>query len=107
MDTTALKSKLNQEFCDSSKKGIKYIEVWLTEADFGGLYHSGKFTLNVRAEHKIESCFDEIGSILDLLKMEAPQEEKYIYSVIVFDPSDNVHCAFDDIKVFNQEEACS
>jgi hypothetical protein len=107
MDKTALVKKLNEVFCNWNKSDAKYSEVWLTEADFGGLYNSGKFTLNVKAEHEISSCFDEINNILELLRKDAPTEEKYIYSVMVYDPSENVHCAFEDIKVFTENEACA
>jgi len=60
MDTKTLITKLQGFFCDISKRGKVYSKVWLDEADFGGLYHSGKYILNVKAHNKIDNIYSEI-----------------------------------------------
>ena len=42
-----LKEKLQDVFCKKDRTDKKYAEVWLSDVDFGGLYQSDKFVLNV------------------------------------------------------------
>lgn len=106
MDTKILIEKLNKIFCNKNKSGNKYLEIWLTEADLGGIYKNGKYILNVKAEHEIPSCFDEIGNILDLLEREAKEESKFIWSVNVYDPSDRIHCEGEEMLILDESNAC-
>ena len=51
-----LSKKLKDVFCNENKAEKKYATVWLSDVDFGGLYQTDKFVVNVKAEHKIASC---------------------------------------------------
>jgi hypothetical protein len=107
MDRNLLIKKLNNLFCDLSKNGKKYSEVWLSDMDFGGLYEANKFVLNVKAGHQINSCSDEIREILYYLDKNAHEELQSIWSVTVYDTNDMIHCSdSNDLLVFNEANAC-
>jgi len=106
MDRKALIKNLNHLFCNLNKQGRKYSEVWLTDVDFGGLYQSGKYVLNVKAHHRIDSCNDEIKEILAILDKEAHSELQYVWSVSVYDANDQIHCISSDSIVFDEGTAC-
>lgn len=101
-----IKNKLNAIFCDLNKKGKKYLEVWLSDVDFGDLYRSDKYVLNVRAAHIIDRCKDEIDYILSLLDSKANDELQSIWQIRVFDTSDEIHCASDEILVYSEKTSC-
>lgn len=104
---TSIKEKLNSIFCDINKKDKKYSEVWLSDMEFGDLYKpANKFILNVKAEHIIDGCKDEIDFILDLLDEKAKEELQSILLIRVFDTSDEIHCASDEILIYSEEESC-
>jgi hypothetical protein len=105
MDTKILIGKLNKVFCESNKADKKYSEVWLEEVDFGGLYYSDKFTLNVKAEHQIDNCSGEIRDIIKMLNESCKDELKHIWSVNVFNANEEIHC-FEQFKVYSEEIAC-
>ena len=101
-----IRTRLNTIFCDLSKKDKKYLEVWLSDVDFGGLYHSDKYVLNVRAGHVINGSKDEIDYVLALLDAEAKEALQSIWQIRVFDTSDEIHCASDEILVYSEETSC-
>lgn len=106
MDKKTLVNSLNKVFCDLGKGGKKYSEVWLEEADFGGLYMSNKFILNVKADHNIDNCNNEIRDIVFLLHDKVPTEYSYIFQVVVYNIDNDVHCASDDLLVYEEDKAC-
>lgn len=107
MDPKALINKLHQIFFENYNKGEKrYSQIWLSEVDFGGLYHSNKFDLNLKAEHKIERYYTEIKDIITMLGQKAKEELKSIMSVRVYGPNDKVECESDDYLVYEKETAC-
>jgi hypothetical protein len=106
MDKKVLVKNLNHLFCNLNKEGKKYLEVWLSDIDFGGLYRSGKYNLNVKADHTIDSCKDEIREILAILDQKAHDELQYIWSVAVYDSKDQVHCISQDLLVYDEESSC-
>lgn len=102
-----LQQKLHQLFCKENKTINKYASVWLTEADFGGLYKPNKFVLNVKAEHHIESCNDEIKHIVSRLFKNLDKEERtFIWRVVVYNVDEQVHCTSDDILVYSIDSQC-
>lgn len=101
-----IKSKLNTIFCDLNKSDKKYLEVWLSDVDFGELYRSDKYVLNVRAAHNIDGCKGEIDYIIALLDTKAKEELQSIWQIRVFDMSDEIHCASDEILVYSEDIAC-
>lgn len=106
MDKKSLVAKLSTVFCQLGKEGKKYLEVWLQEADFGGLYMSDKFTLNIRAYHDIDSRNSEIRDIVFLLYDKAKEEYNYIFNVIVYGADDNIHCESEGLMVYQESQAC-
>ncbi|MGI8951022.1 MAG: hypothetical protein ACR2FN_05480 [Chitinophagaceae bacterium] len=107
MDKKALIKTLNKIFCDKNKIDKRYLEVWLSDVDFGGLYKSDRYVLNVKAEHVIDSCTDEIKNIIQMLDREAKEELKYIWRVDVYYNDKEIHCSSDDILIYTEQEACS
>lgn len=108
MDRKTLIANLNKSFCDLNKKDKKYMCVWLSDEDFGGLYNSGKYVLNVQAAHEIGECSSEIKFIIDYLSQVAKEELKEIIQVSVYDDEMDIHCAIEikELIVFNEEAAC-
>ena len=80
--------------------------MWLSDVDFGGLYHNDKFVLNVKADHEIGSCKDEISDIIEMLDKDAKDELKFIWSVNIYGKNEQIHCASEEILVFNEANAC-
>lgn len=102
-----LKRKLKDIFCNENKATKKYSSVWLTEADFGGLYQSNKYVVNVKAEREISSCNDEIKHIVtDLFKQLAKDELALIWKVVVYNSYEEIHCESDDILVYAETDSC-
>jgi len=102
-----LKKKLRDVFCTENKLNRKYSEVWLTDVDFGGLYQVDKFVVNVKAEHHIESCNEEIKHIVtNLFKQLSQSELSYIWRVNVYNSNEEIHCYSQDILVYNTFDAC-
>ncbi len=100
------RKKLKDIICKNAKER-HYSEVWLSEADFGGLYQSDKFILNVKAEHDLDSCNEEIIYLNRVLFNSLSKEELgLIWRIAVYNSSDQIHCLSADILVYNEEEAC-
>ncbi|MEO6453442.1 MAG: hypothetical protein ABIN97_05185 [Ginsengibacter sp.] len=109
MDTKSLIANLHSVFCEFNREKKKYSEIWLTEADFGGLYNSGKYVLNLKAEHDyyIDSCGHEIEEILTLLDQKAKEELQFIWSVDIYDSDEEIHCQSMDTLVYEDQKACT
>ncbi len=106
MDQKTLVKKLHQIFCDTNKEDRKYSAVWLSDVDLGGLYYNEKYVLNVKAEHLIDNCNEEIISILKLLDEKAKEELKYIWRVVVYNADEEWHCYSEDLMVLSEQDAC-
>lgn len=106
MDTKEIISKLNAIFCATNKSKRRYSEVWLSEVDFGGLYYSDKHVLNVKAEHTIDSCNDEIKTIIKMLNDKASEELQQIWRVVVYNADNQIHCASGELMVYHKANAC-
>lgn len=107
MDQKTFIAKLNKIFCQSNKAGKKYSEVWLSDVDFGGMYHNGKFVLNVKADHSIDNCNEEIFSVIKMLSEQAPTELEKIWRVVVYNADDSWHCfSTEDLLVYTEGDSC-
>jgi hypothetical protein len=71
-----------QELVENVKKVLNR-DVWLTEADFGGLYDSGKFNLNIQAKEPTINVNTEIFSVVEKLIDESPETLESIWRVII------------------------
>jgi len=105
MDSKTLIKNLHQLFCKARKKNKIYSKVWLEIADFGGLYDSKKYILNVKAHHQIENHYGEIKDVLYLLDKEAKEELSYIWRVAVYHANEDVYSE-SNLVVYEEEEAC-
>ncbi len=102
-----LVKKLKDVFCAENKTNKRYSEIWLSDVDFGGLYQTDKVVVNVKAEHEIESCNEEIKYIVtELFKKLAKEERALVWRVDVYNSSEEMHCQSDDLLVYNAVESC-
>lgn len=102
-----LKKTLNDIFCKENRSKNKYSKVWLSGADFGGLYQSDKFVVNVKAEQEIASYNEEIKYIVtNLFKQLSKEELSAIWRVEVYNSFDEIHWQSDDILVYSNADAC-
>lgn len=72
----------------------------------GGYNNNGKFVLCLKAEHEIDSCYDETTDILNLLNEKAKEELEYIWTVQVYDMDDEIYCESSDLKVYDEASSC-
>ncbi len=99
--------KLRDVFCAENKTSKKYSEIWLSDVDFGGLYQTDKVVVNVKAEHIIESCNEEIKYIVTVLfKQLSRIELSLIWRVDVYNSFEEIHCQSEDLLVYNTMDAC-
>jgi len=102
-----LAKKLKDIFCAENKASKKYSEIWLSDVDFGGLYQTDKVVVNVKADHDVESCNEEIKYIVTVLFKKLSKEElALIWRVDVYNSSEEIHCQSDDILVYATVDAC-
>ncbi len=102
-----LAKKLKDFFCAENKADKKYSEIWLSDVDFGGLYQNDKVVVNVKAEHYIESCNEEIKLIVaKLFKHLSADELSLIWRVDVHNSFEEIHCQSDDLLVYATESSC-
>ena len=88
-------------FCGEHAGGHKYSEVWLSDVDFGGLYHDDKYVVNIKAEDRIESCNEEIRYVTKSLFERLPQEERsLIWRVNVYNAFEDINCRSGDLLVY-------
>ena len=104
---TTIKNKLNPIFSDLSKGERKYSEVWLSDVNFGELYHPNLYVLNVKVEHQIDNSRDEIYYILEILDKKAKEELQSIWQLRIFGLSDEVYCASDEVLVYSDTSLSS
>lgn len=103
----AVAKKLKDIFCAENKASKKYSEIWLSEVDFGGLYQTDKVVVNVKAEHEIDSCNEEIKYIVTVLFKQLSKEElSLIWRVDVYNSFEEIHCQSDDLLVYTAMDAC-
>jgi hypothetical protein len=109
MDTKLLIANLHTVFCEFNRDKKRYSEIWLSDADFGGLYDSGKYVLNLKAEHdhEIYSCGQEIEEILTFLDKKAKEELQFIWRVDIYDADEEIHCQSQESLVYEDQNACS
>ena len=102
MDKHALVENLSLLFRDLDKNDKKYATVWLKQMDFGGLYMSDKFRLNVKAHQPMDNSGQVISDIVYLLYDHAREEYNEIFDVAVFNPNDPVSFDSNDLVVYDE-----
>ncbi len=93
-------------FYDINRTEKKYSEVWLSDVDYGDLYHSDKYVvLNVKTANQVESRYEEIRWIIKYLDENAHEELRSIWRVQVYNADDRLNSVEDGIPVYEEEEA--
>ncbi len=107
MSVEDLAKRLKDIFCVENKSKKKYAEIWLSDVDFGGLYQTDKVVVNVKTEHIIDSCNEEIKYIVTSLFKQLSQEElSLIWRVDVYNSFEEIHCQSDNLLVYTTIDAC-
>ena len=78
MDKAVFIKELKELFIKINKQNKKYSKVWLSDANFGGLYYTGKYILNIKSENHLDVLFPETLSIATFLH-DTLDKEKYEY----------------------------
>ena len=104
MDKAVFIKELRELFSSINQTGKKYSKVWLSDMNFGGLYQSGKYKLNIKAGHQTDSYKSEISYIFDLLDAKFDKEEmSYIYTLEVFYDREYASPDRDDIIIYSDD----
>lgn len=103
MDTKALIKKLKEVFSERGEK--KYSQIWLSEIDLGGLYHTDSYILRLKAAYTVKDFFNETLEIIKTLNEKAKEEAKYISRVSVYDITETAHPESDDIIIYEEASA--
>src|SRR5437899_335374 len=107
MDKAAFIKELRSIFLNVNSKEKKYARVWLSEANFGGLYHSGKYRVNIKPFYNTEIKSDEIKDAVYMLRenLDPDDKEKYLYTIKVYNANDEIYSEPGDIVLLNEEPA--
>lgn len=105
MDPKALIKKLQEVFSEKNTGEKKYSQIWMSEIDLGGLYHSDSYVLRLKAAYTIKDFFNETLEIIRTLKEKAKEESKYISRVSVYDINEQAHPSIDDLIIYEEASA--
>ena len=106
MDKSVFINELKDIFNTLNKNEHRYSKVWLSDENFGGLYYSGKYVLNLRAKHKIDSYKSEVGYLIRMLREKLGIEKAaYIFNMEVFEEKEYAEPGRDDIILYTDEVA--
>ena len=104
MDKTAFLTELRNIFLALNKLEKRYTRVWLTEMDYGGLYYSGTYILNVITCPNTEEYSPEIKFLINLLSTKLGDEKfALINRVAVYLADEYTHFSKDDIIIYDDE----
>jgi len=106
MDKAVFINELRNIFLELNQKEKRYSKVWLGEPDFGGLYYSGKYVLNLKMAHQIDRYKPELRFIHDLLDEKLGKaQDPYIYHLYLYNENEYANLDRDDIVIYNDEVA--
>lgn len=105
MDKTTFIKEIKNIFLDINAKEKKYSRVWLSEANFGGLYRSGKYQVNVKPWHNSDNI-DEGRNLIYMLheKIDVETRRKYYYMAQIHNENEEIYTEPGDIVLINEEE---
>ncbi len=105
MDNKKLVEQVKTILCSINKLNIKYDTAWLSFED--DLTGRERYILNVKAEHTISSCYDEIRFLTKTLWEQLdPKSLKMISRIAVYNSSEQVHCWGEDILLLEDASVC-
>ena len=86
------------------KEGKKYSKIWLSEANFGGYYHSGGYILNVKAGEHFESTSPETKYLVHILFDRLDNETRsYFHRVAFYNDNEPIPEEKGDILLYEEE----
>ena len=104
MDKAVFIAELKNLFSSINQSEKRYSKVWLSEPDFGGLYYSGKYILNLKVAHQIDRYKPELSYIHSLLDEKLGKEQDaYIYHLYLYNKNEYDGPDRDDIVLYNDE----
>ena len=107
MDKAAFIKEIKNIFLDINTKEKKYAKVWLSEANFGGLYHSGSYSVNIKPLHNFEIESTELRSVVYMLHDKLDDEErKYLYTIKIYNDNEEIYEEPGDIVLLDEEHVC-
>ena len=102
MDKRIFIKEIKKLFIDFNKSEKRYSQVWLSEIDYGGLYYSDKYILNVKMEHHIDSIIQEITYVIDFVRKNLSKEIfSYMYSVSIHNDDERIWHEKEDIILYD------
>lgn len=106
MDKTKLVKELKDIFCNLNKEDRKYSTVWLSSLD--DLTGRDRYVLNIKAEHNIDSCFEELEFVYKTLieKIDTKILDSIVGRVAVYNKYEEEHCSIEDIVIFGEQQVC-
>ena len=104
MDKTVFINELKDLFGNVIKKeGKSYSKIWLSEANYGGLYHSGGYILNVKAKKHFEVYTKEIKYLSYMIHDKLDKEKTAIFHCIAFyNDDENIPEEKGDIAIYDE-----
>jgi len=106
MDKKLLVKTLSNAYCTNNKTDKKFSEAWLSEVTGGGLYATGMYKLYLKANFPFSSHYDEVLTVLQMLKETVPDAYSKIWAVRIYDMDDRNHCDPYEIPVLSEEVDC-
>lgn len=104
MDKATFIKEIKNIFLDINAKEKKYQRVWLSEANFGGLYRSGRYSVNIKPVRNLNETNDELKSLVYKLHDKLNDEKrKYLYTIKIYDVNEDVYNEQGDIMLLNEE----
>jgi len=76
----------------------------LTDEDYGGLYHSGKYILRVKTVRHLDEFSPEINFMINFLGTHLDSEKmSYLFNLYIYNDNEDVRPDRDDITIYNDE----
>lgn len=105
MDTKKLVERVTQTLCSVNQEGRKYETAWLSFED--DLTGRERYVLNIKADHTVNSYYEETRSLTELLWRELDSESlRMIARIAVYDSHNDIHSWSEDIVLFKSPAVC-
>lgn len=105
MDTKKLVERIKDILCSINKQNKKYETAWLSYED--DLTGRERYILNVKAEHNVSSCYEEIRFLTKTLWDELSADSlRLIARIVVYNSNEEIHCWSEDIVLLEDAATC-
>ena len=104
MDRSVFINEMKELFSELNRKENLYSKVWLSDENFGGLYHSGMYILNLKSKHKINGYKSEVSFLNNVLNGKFGKEKgAYIFNLEVFNENEFAYPDSNDIILYSDD----